>query len=495
MDRYPDRGADPEGTTDGVELLEDRTRRIGRGGATRRLGISVPGAVAGAFLVTALAFGAALGPAAFRQAPSDGAGTTLAQVDEPKDEPADVPKDDGGEEVTPVEPGDDGGEPKDEPGDDGGEPKDEPGDEPKDEPAPDEPKDEEPTDQPKDEEPTDQPKDDPSDIPTRPNPVGIELGLRLDGSKVIVDWSACEADAFLYYLVVRSPDAEVVYPRGENDVVVGKVEQQATTAFADAAPGGKKLWYRVVGVAEWYGKTYKACLSDAAAIATPEPKPEPKPTPEPEPDVQALGLEVGIHEGHPWLEWSACEADGFDYYKVVRSKDSTVRFPAGDNDAVVAAVGADGKRAFYDKEAPGGKTLWYRVFCVDKSESGYRILGASAAKAVETPYVEPTPIPDPKHMGFEVDVVEGAVVLHWEACGGELFHYYKVVRSRSENPSYLPGTEGSEVIAVIENPSATEWVDGVDDGGTWFYRVQAIGVVDGQKVLLGQTGVRSVTLD
>jgi hypothetical protein len=50
------------------------------------------------------------------------------------------------------------------------------------------------------------------------------------------------------------------------------------------------------------------------------------------------------------------------------------------------------------------------------------------------------------------------------------------------------------VIAVLENGGVTELVDGAADGGTWYYRVQAIGYADGQKFLLGQTPVRSVTV-
>lgn len=484
MDRYPDHGADPEGTTDGVELLEDHTRAISRGGATRRLGISVPGAVAGAFLITALAFGAALGPAANRAPAGDGVGMTAAESDggaavEIVDEPKDGPGGDAGEDVKPVEP-----EPDqiDEPGGDAG-------DEPKVEPTvtPDAPKDE-PAEEP------DEPKDTPE---PKPDVLGLSLGLKLDGAKVIIDWSACGRDNFVAYKVIRSSDEKVTYPRGDNDTLVGAIENQATTAMADAAPGGTKLWYRVFGVVEWEGNPYTvACASDAKGITTPEPKPDPTPKPEPKPDLGVLGVTVGIDEGHPWVDWTSCEIDGFDAYKVVRSTDSTVTYPAGGNDVVVAAVGPDGKTAFFDKEAPGGKKLWYRVFCIDKTEAGHKVLAASAAKAVETPAYEPVPIPDPKAMWIEIDVTDGgAVVLHWQACGGELFHSYKVVRSRFENPSYLPGTDGSQVIAVIENPSTTEWLDGVDEGGTWYYRVQAIGVVDGQKVLLGQTQVRSVTLD
>ena len=98
-------------------------------------------------------------------------------------------------------------------------------------------------------------------------------------------------------------------------------------------------------------------------------------------------------------------------------------------------------------------------------------------------------------MGFEVDVTGEGIVLHWEQCTSEQFAFYKVIRSRNPNPSYLPGTEGSVVIAAFENGEVTQFVDGVDEGGTWYYRVQSIGYADGQKFLLGQTPVRSVTVE
>ncbi len=479
MNRYPE-GLDTE-AFDQVELLEDRTTPIARTTRTgRRMGKALPGAVAGAFLITALAFGANALPASQRSA-EDGAnpgavtaengggtgdGGTYGQdggdTDSDPEKPdydGDGPKEtsepaDGGEDVKPVEPGPDGDEPKDEPAD-----------EPKDEPEP------------------------------KPDVRGLELALRMDGAKVVVDWSTCEADHFVAYKVIRSTDEKVTYPRGGDDILVGVVENAGTTAMADAAPSGKKLFYRVFGVVEWEGNPYTiACATGVKGIQTPEAKPEPKPEPKPTPE--GLSLKVVIDGGHPWLDWSDCGADGLDYYKVVRSTDSTVKFPPSDNDTVVAAVGPDGKTAFYDKEAPGSRKLWYRVFCVGESEAGYKVLAASDARVIETPAYEKPEIPDPKGMGFEIGIgADGGIVLHWEACGGELFHYYKVVRSRFENPSYLPGTDGSEVIAVIENPANTEWVDGVDEGGTWYYRVQSIGVIDGQKVLLGQTAVKSVPVE
>jgi outer membrane biosynthesis protein TonB len=475
MDRYPD-----ELDKTGFELLEDRTRRIEVAHHGRRLGVSVPGALLGALLIATIAFGAAGAPGISSPA---GEWTTATSIDTERDLGSTVGAEPKAEEPKAEDPKAD--EPK----------ADEPmADEPKaDEPKADEPK----ADEPKDDEPkADEPKDDPAESRDQAK---LEIGLGLNDGKVVVEWTACEPDGFVAYKVVRSTDNTVTYPKAANDVLVGVVEQAATTRLVDGnAPAGRKLWYRVFAVAQPDGGAWIACASALGAITTPEPEPEPEPKPDPtpeptpKPEVGALGLAVSIDEGHPWVDWTACEADGFEGYKVVRSKDSTVTFPAGDNDSVIAFVGADGKTAFFDKDAPAGRKLWYRVFCVDKTDGNYVVRAASAARAVTTPEAEPAP--DPVTLGFELDVTEAGVVLHWQACTSDLFVYYKVVRSTKSNPSYLPGTDGSQVIAVVENRSATEWVDG-PDAGTWYYRIQAIGYHGGSKVLLGQTEVLAVTID
>ena len=93
------------------------------------------------------------------------------------------------------------------------------------------------------------------------------------------------------------------------------------------------------------------------------PKPEPKPTSKP-----VLGIELGLKEHVVIVEWSGCGVDGADYYKVVRSYDDHITWPAGDNDAGIAAVEIGGERRAWDKEAKGGKVAYYRVFCVNKTE-------------------------------------------------------------------------------------------------------------------------------
>jgi hypothetical protein len=373
---------------------------------------------------------------------------------------------------------------------------DEPGDKPADKPAADEPGDK-PADEPAVDEPGDKPADEqPAEEDPKPAPPAveeIEIGVGLNEGNVVVEWSACDPDGFVAYKVIRSTDSTVTYPRAANDTLVGVIETSSKTRFVDLkAPEGKTLSYRVFAVANHEGVAFTACRSGVDSVTTPRPEPTPKPTPKAE--IGSLGLTLSIKEGVPYVNWTACQVDGDFLYKVIRSKDATVRWPLGDYDSVVAAVGPDGTTALFDEEVGPGKKVFYRVVCLRALDEGYKVLAASAVKGIETPAPKPEPLPDPTVMGFEVDVTGEGVVLHWERCPAEQFAFYKVVRSRNENPSYLPGTDGSQVVAVFENSAITEFVDESADAGTWFYRVQSIGYADGQKFLLGQTPVRSVTV-
>lgn len=235
------------------------------------------------------------------------------------------------------------------------------------------------------------------------------------------------------------------------------------------------------------------------ATDKPEPDRTPKPTEQPDPTrepTEPIFLALGLKEDHPLLEWGSCGDLDFDYYKVVRSKDSTVSWPGGENDEVVAAVERGGNRRAYDGAAPHGKKLWYRVFCVRKTGAGYKVVNASSTKGIEVP--EETPPPDPIELVLEASVNgDGKVVLSWSACEVDGFAFYKVVKSTSnDNPSYYPWTDGTDVIGVVEGVHDTELHDWPPDaGGTAWYRVQCLGYVDGHKVLLGESAVVAVTTE
>jgi hypothetical protein len=447
--------ADPE--AGGVELLEDRTVRIQGGGHGRRFGVSVPGAIVGSFVVAALALGAALGPLAADPTSDTGNHGNTANT-----EPTKKPAGDGygpGKTAKPA------GEPTKTA---------KPGNEP------------DKTEAPK---ATDKPA--PTEAPA-PDAAGLQIALALDGASVVVEWSACETDDFAYYKVIRSKDEFATWPLGAGDSLAAAIEDRGVTRFVDkTAAGGRTWFYKVVALRGWDGEKVVACRSDVKSIATPAPTPKPEPTDDGKVD---MGLTVTIKEGHPFLDWTACEGVDFDYYKVVRSTDSTVTWPKGDNDSMVTAVGAHDETKAWDGDAPGGKKVYYRVFCVRATDNGYVAVAASPVKAVETPETEPAP--EPVGLGFEVDVTGEGVILDWAASTSDHFAFYKVVRSfTNDNPSYLPGTEGSQVIGVIESSGNTELLDSdVESGQTVYYRVQAIGYWYGQKILLGQTAVIAVTI-
>jgi hypothetical protein len=426
----------------------------GRGTRFRATGLSLPAAAVGVLLVATIA----LGVGGFRPPTDDpSADKPVATGQQPTDSGADKDVDGGTKPAT--EGANDGD--KDEPG------------------------------------AVEEPSKEPGPADTAVLKVILEAGER-DG-KVRLEWTACEADDVVAWKVVRSADETVAWPAGEDTLLVAL--EPDVHAYTDGkAPEGRKSWYRVFAVALMGGEYLVRCASDAQRVFVPDPEPTPKPTPRPtakpapdptdKPDIAELELAIKLRDGHPLLDWSQCKSDHFDLYKVVASKDDRVKWPTGDNDWVAAAIGERDVTALWDKDAPAGRTLYYRVFCLDKGENGYRILAASPVRKVTTPEVDPGPKPEPVELAIEAGTEGGVVWLDWETCDSEGFVYYKVVRSRDDNPSYFPWTDGTELIGVIESPGGSAFEDhDVASGDTWFYRVQSIGKWNGEKVLLGQTRV------
>ena len=460
MTRDISTGAD-EGSTEGPELLDDHTRHLSSGGVGRRIQVSGAGAVAGTFLIVALAFGAAIGPLSGDRSAGPGSegrdatvatdtgtdtatskpGVDTAVVDKAPDATDSRPADGTKPDVTTTDGKDDAVEPTDKPTGDT--------------------------------EPTHE-------------ALTIDIGLGLAGADVVVEWSACAVDGFAAYKIIRSTDEFATWPLGSGDTLVGVVTDASVRRFVDrTVAAGRKYFYRVAALQVLDGKTVVACRSAMARIATPAPDPT---------KSGDIALTVVIKEGHPFLDWSECGGLDFDYFKVIRSTDATVTWPKGENDTLVAAIGRDGNSKTWDAEAPAGIKVYYRVFCVRSTEAGYVVVAASAVKSVVTPPAEPAP--DPVALGFEVNVTGEGVVLNWQASASDGFAFYKVVRSTwNEHPSYLPYVDGTEVIGVIENQATNQLTDvSVTSGQTIYYRVQAIGYWNGSKVLLGQTAVIAVTI-
>ena len=197
--------------------------------------------------------------------------------------------------------------------------------------------------------------------------------------------------------------------------------------------------------------------------AKPQPKPEQAkpPAAKPAPPVATTTLQLSLQsfDAKVKLTWSTFSGSGFAYYKVVRSNDATVAWPAGSGDALVGAIGDP--NAPYFKDFPPCNANWhYRVFAVAASETGYTTLAASnVAVGYVACVVKPTPPPPPPPptaMALSATVVDGQVHLTWEKCTAPGFAVYKVVRSQSNADPMYPLNSGSELIAAIGDPNLTQ---------------------------------------
>ena len=165
---------------------------------------------------------------------------------------------------------------------------------------------------------------------------------------------------------------------------------------------------------DWFDEsdaTSKPDETDADATDKPDgeqaekPDPTKKPAEKPDatkPPTERIAIAMAIKESHPVVEWGSCNGFDFDKYKVVRSTNSTVAWPTGEGDELIAAVERGGSRRVYDKHAPHGVKVWYRVFCVRHTDDGYKVLNSSAVKGIQVPEEPeaPTP-PDPITLGLE----------------------------------------------------------------------------------------------
>lgn len=216
------------------------------------------------------------------------------------------------------------------------------------------------------------------DATEKPKPVSdhLELEAWVKEGRVKLAWSKYNGDGFSYYKVVRSTDATVTWPLGEGDALVAAIADQWSPYAVDKPACGKEFHYRVFAVRateEGY-KVIAASNVDGAYI---ECAPEPTAPPAP----QAMGFDAAQGEGgYVRLAWDACTADGFLYYKVVRSRvNEAPTYPLHDGDELLAAIGDRSQTVYEDGAVEAGQTWFYRILCFG---DGGTLLGKTAAKAV-----------------------------------------------------------------------------------------------------------------
>ncbi len=225
----------------------------------------------------------------------------------------------------------------------------------------------------------------------------------------------------------------------------------------------------------------------------PKPTEKAKPKPKPAPAASALALEGWLKDGKVKLGWTPFGGDGFEYYKVVRSTDATVTWPAGSGDEVIGVIG-EAKSSWLAHHAPCGTAFSYAVFAVRQGGGGYQVLAVSN---VVTLKAECQPQATPKEtgpMGLDVQAKPGTgIKLGWTKFHGEAFAAYQVVRSQTNADPRFPANDGTEVLATIGDRYQTYFLDAaVAAGETWFYRIVA---VNGAGGVLDQTDARSATAE
>ena len=231
----------------------------------------------------------------------------------------------------------------------------------------------------------------------------------------------------------------------------------------------------------------------APAPAPPKSTDKPKPAPAPAEPV-ALVLEGWSKDGKVKLAWKPYAHDGFEYYKVVRSTDATVTWPAGAGDTVIGVIG-DPKAPWWADKPACGVAASYRVFAVHSGDGGYVTLGASNVVTLTVPCApDPTPH-ETKPIGLWAEARAGeGIKLVWDACAVDGFIAYKVVRSLTNPDPRYPLNDGTELIAAIGDPGQTHLLDAaVTAGQAWTYRVLAVGEGSGGKVILCQSAAVAAT--
>lgn len=239
-----------------------------------------------------------------------------------------------------------------------------------------------------------------------------------------------------------------------------------------------------------------------AATPAPTPKPvaaaaTPKPQPAPVPPTAALTLSVLPSEraDKVQLGWTAYSGEGFEYYKLVRSRDANATWPASGDDEVIAAIGNVAETGTRDRPDCGA-TYFYRVFAVRHTDAGYQVLAPSNLVSAST--VCPPPPPPPPAtvgIGFEASFADGKVNLTWGACAVEGFNAWKIVRSQTNADPRYPDNGGAELIAAIGDAGQTWFSDAsVASGQTWYYRVLARADQGGGNFIACETAVAAVTI-
>ena len=113
------------------------------------------------------------------------------------------------------------------------------------------------------------------------------------------------------------------------------------------------------------------------------PNPTPRPTPA-APAPAGFSLTLALSGGSVVADWTACSPSGFSGYALVRSTDSEIHYPPEDHDTTIATIGAGGSTKATDAGPPSGR-MWYRAYCLTRTDNETRVAGATNTASVVVP--------------------------------------------------------------------------------------------------------------
>ncbi|MEP7082909.1 MAG: hypothetical protein ABI841_08065 [Chloroflexota bacterium] len=218
--------------------------------------------------------------------------------------------------------------------------------------------------------------------PTEPTEPTAALTLSVAPSdypgKLMLSWSAYGGDGFHYYKLVRSHDATATWPASGDDEMIAAIGNPAETAFRDRPECGVTVFYRVFAVRSTDAGYQVLAPSNTVSAVTECPAPPPA--------TVGIGFDAVFADGQVHLAWGACEVEGFNAWKIVRSQtNAEPMYPENDGTVLIAVIGDPNQTSFVDTSVESGQTWFYRVLARADQGGGNFIACQTQAAAVTIP--------------------------------------------------------------------------------------------------------------
>jgi hypothetical protein len=264
---------------------------------------------------------------------------------------------------------------------------------------------------------------------------GSRIRGRVSGEKIRLNWEKITSDEFEGYRIVAS--ASVAKPKYPENKSIRYIKDRGKTSltFSKGYKGlkaGRRYYFSVTVV--YKGGRYVP--GNAVRLRIPVPKPKPKPPPKPEePEEQgmkATTISGKISGGKVVLSWKKINNEQFQGYKVVMSK--TNPHPKYPGDTCLSYIqNAGSTHASYNLDCfEKGKKYYFSITVLYKD--GTRKAGNAVALTIPDGS-EPEEPMKASHISGSIDE-SGKIHLKWQKISHPKFSGYKLVYSKSPNPSY-----------------------------------------------------------